>query len=234
MGTFLDNSSIGRKLVMSITGSFLVLFLLFHVSMNLVALISPEGYNAVCEFLGANWYALVGTVILAVGVCLHFVYAFVLTFRNYKARGSIRYEMTADQKDVEWASKNMLVLGIIVILGLCLHLVNYWSKMQLVEIMGNDVNSLGYSPADGYSLIAYTFGQWYFALAYIIWFIALWFHLTHGMWSMMQSIGWANDTWYPRLKCIANIFATLIVLGFIAVVVGFFLKANCPCIGGIC
>ena len=55
---WLSNSSIGRKVVMSITGLFLVLFLTFHMCMNLVALISPAGYNAVCQFLGANWYAL--------------------------------------------------------------------------------------------------------------------------------------------------------------------------------
>ena len=59
---WLSNSSVGRKVVMSITGIALVLFLTFHMAMNLVALISAEGYNMVCEFLGANWYALVATV----------------------------------------------------------------------------------------------------------------------------------------------------------------------------
>ena len=59
---WLINSSVGRKVVMSITGASLVLFLLFHASMNLVAIISEEGYNMICEFLGANWYALVATV----------------------------------------------------------------------------------------------------------------------------------------------------------------------------
>ena len=88
---WLSNSSIGRKVVMSITGLFLVLFLTFHMCMNLVALISPAGYNAVCQFLGANWYALAGTVILAAGAVLHIVYAFWLTLQNRKARGNDRY-----------------------------------------------------------------------------------------------------------------------------------------------
>ena len=61
MSCFLTNSSLGKKLVMSLTGCFLVLFILFHMSMNLVAIISPEGYNTICAFLGANWYALAGT-----------------------------------------------------------------------------------------------------------------------------------------------------------------------------
>ena len=86
---WLSNSSIGRKVVMSITGLFLVLFLTFHMCMNLVALISPAGYNAVCQFLGANWYALAGTVILAAGAVLHIVYAFWLTLQNRKARGFV-------------------------------------------------------------------------------------------------------------------------------------------------
>ena len=87
---WLINSSIGRKYVMSITGIALVLFLLFHGTMNFVAILSPESYNAICHFLGANWYALVGTVGLALLVVLHFTFASILTWQNYKARGRDR------------------------------------------------------------------------------------------------------------------------------------------------
>ena len=229
MSCFLVNSSLGRKLVMSISGCFLVLFLLFHMSMNIAALVSADAYNAICAFLGANWYALVGTAILALGVVVHFVYALLLTVQNRRARGNIRYEVTIQEKGVDWASKNMLVIGFIVLGGLALHLFNFWSKMQLVEIMGGHENSLGYSPVDGAALIEYTFSQWYLVALYIVWLVALWFHLTHGVWSMFQSVGWANDTWYPRLKCLANIIATLIFLGFAAVVVVFFIKSLCGC-----
>lgn len=229
MSCFLVNSSLGRKLVMSISGCFLVLFLLFHMSMNIAALVSADAYNAICAFLGANWYALAGTAVLALGVVVHFVYAIILTLHNLRARGNVRYEMTVQEKGVDWASKNMLVLGFIVLGGLALHLFNFWSKMQLVEIMGGHENSLGYSPVDGAALIEYTFSQWYFVALYIVWLAALWFHLTHGVWSMFQSVGWANDTWYPRLKCLANIIATLIFLGFAAVVVVFFIKSLCGC-----
>ena len=199
------------------------------MSMNIAALVSADAYNAICAFLGANWYALVGTAILALGVVVHFVYALLLTVQNRRARGNIRYEVTIQEKGVDWASKNMLVIGFIVLGGLALHLFNFWSKMQLVEIMGGHENSLGYSPVDGAALIEYTFSQWYFVALYIVWLVALWFHLTHGVWSMFQSVGWANDTWYPRLKCLANIIATLIFLGFAAVVVVFFIKSLCGC-----
>ena len=134
MGCFLTNSSLGRKLVMSISGCFLVLFLLFHMAMNVVALIGDgSAYNMICGFLGANWYALVGTAVLALGVLVHFAYAFWLTYQNRKARGNVRYAVTVTEKGVDWASKNMLVLGIIVILGLLLHLTHFWSKMMLVD-----------------------------------------------------------------------------------------------------
>ena len=139
MSCFLTNSSVGKKLVMSISGCFLVLFILFHMSMNLTMIFSREGYNLICEFLGANWYALAGTAVLAAGVAIHFIYAFILTIDNYRARGKQRYAVTVQEKGVAWSSKNMLVLGIIVILGLGLHLVHFWSKMQLVEIMHSGV-----------------------------------------------------------------------------------------------
>ena len=73
---WLSNSSVGRKVVMSVTGIALILFLTFHMAMNLVALVSANGYNMVCEFLGANWYALVATVGLAALSLIHILYAF--------------------------------------------------------------------------------------------------------------------------------------------------------------
>ena len=214
---------------MSISGCFLVLFILFHMSMNLTMLFSYEGYDAICAFLGANWYALAGTVVLALGVLVHFVYAFILTVDNYRARGKQRYAVTVQEKGVAWSSKNMLVLGVIVILGLGLHLVHFWSKMQLVEIMGGHASVVdGYEIAatSGAALMMVTFSKWYNVALYIVWFAALWFHLTHGVWSMFQTVGWANDTWYPRLKCAANIVATLIFLGFAVVAVFCFLKSG--------
>ncbi len=227
MSCFLCNSSVGKKLVMSVSGCFLVLFILFHMSMNLTAILSPAGYNTICEFLGANWYALAGTAVLAAGVLVHILYALVLTLNNYRARGSQRYAVTVQEPGVAWASKNMLVLGFAVLAGLAIHLIHFWSKMQLVELLGGHVNSLGFGPADGAALIAYTFSKWYNVLIYLVWLAALWFHLTHGVWSMFQTVGWANDTWYPRLKCLANIVATLVFLGFAAVVVVYFAKSCC-------
>lgn len=225
---WLLNSSIGKKLIMSISGLFLVLFLLFHLSMNVAAAFSGEAYNMICSLLGANWYAVAATLVLAAGIVIHFVYALILTLQNRKARGNDRYAINARPKGVEWASQNMLVLGIIVILGLALHFVNFWYKMQFAEIIGNPMMG-GLHAADGYGYIMQTFSNPVFFVLYIIWLIALWFHLTHGFWSSMQTLGWNNTIWINRWKCISNIYSTIIVLGFMLVAVVFFLKNMMGC-----
>ena len=220
---WLTKSSVGRKVIMSVSGAALVLFLLFHMSMNLVAIISTDGYNMICEFLGANWYALVGTAGLAALVVVHFIYAFILTMQNRKARGSQRYAVAERPKGVSWASQNMLALGIIVVVGLGLHLFNFWAKMQLPEVLekvcvhvGDDTMARA---ADGSFHIANTFSNPVYVALYIVWLAALWFHLTHGFWSAMQTLGWNNKVWFCRWKAIGNVVVTLIILGFLAVVV---------------
>ena len=179
---WLINSSIGRKVVMSVTGVALILFLTFHGCMNVVALFSEEGYNMICEFLGANWYAVVATLGLAALAVIHIVYAFILTAQNRTARGDNRYEVatTVNAGKVEWASKNMLVLGIIIVIGLLLHLWNFWYNMMFAELVGA---MPAIDPTDGFGWIKETFSNPVFVVLYVVWLIALWFHLSHGFWS---------------------------------------------------
>ena len=228
---WLKDSSIGRKLIMSITGAALILFLLFHGTMNVVAIISPKGYNMICEFLGANWYALVATVGLAVLVVLHILYAFYLSVLNYRARGRDRYAVNKKQDGVEWASKNMLVLGVIVLLGIALHLYNFWYKMQWIEIHHMIDSTVDASRAtDGIGYIRELFACPVYSLIYLVWLWAMWFHLTHGFWSAFHTLGWNNDFWMKRLKVISYVIATLLVLMFAAVVVYYYgvsLGAGC-------
>ena len=227
---WLLNSSVGKKVIMSVSGIALVLFLLFHMSMNLVAIFSGEAYNMICEFLGANWYALVATAGLAALVVVHFVYAIILTLQNKKARGGQAYAYTAKPKEVEWASQNMFVLGVIVLLGMGLHLYNFWANMQLVEVLhmlGVHVDGVELA-ADGTHYIKETFSCIVYVILYLVWLVALWFHLTHGFWSAMQTLGWNNQVWFNRWRCIGNVVSTLIILGFAAVVLVY---AFCPCAG---
>ena len=223
---WLCKSSIGRKDVMSVTGVALILFLTFHMSMNIAALFSGEAYNMICEFLGANWYALVATLGLAALAVIHIIYAFWLTMQNRKARGNERYAVTTRPAGVEWSSQNMLVLGIIIILGLLLHLFNFWYNMMFAELTGITV---AHDPADGYAYIVDTFACPVYVVLYIVWIVALWFHLTHGFWSAMQTFGWSGKTWFCRWKVIGIVYSTLLCLGFLVVVLWFAAKGLCGC-----
>ena len=215
---WLINSSIGRKVIMSVTGIALILFMTFHCCMNLVALFSGSAYNMICELLGANWYAVVATVALgALAVC-HIVYAFILTAQNRRARGDNRYAVTEKPAKVEWASQNMLVLGIIILLGIALHLFNFWYNMMFAELVGMTV---AHQPADGFAFIQDTFANPIYVVLYVIWICALWFHLSHGFWSAMQTVGVNGKVWFNRWKTIGLVYVTLLMLCFLIVVLAF-------------
>ena len=232
---WLINSSIGRKVVMSVTGIALILFLTFHCCMNIVALFSGEAYNMICELLGANWYAVVATIGLAALAVVHIVFAFILTAQNRTARGNSRYDVatTVNAGKVEWASKNMLVLGIIILLGLLLHLFNFWYNMMFAEIVGF---SAGHLPSDGFAFIIDTFQNPVFVVLYLIWLCAIWFHLTHGFWSAMQTLGISGKIWLCRWRWIGGIYVTLLMLGFLVVVLAFAFKLapSLYCYAGCC
>ncbi len=223
----LFSSSIGKKLIMSVTGVCLVLFLLFHMAMNLTAVLPNNAYNTVCEFLGANWYALAATAILAAGFVIHILYATIITLKNMRSRGSQRYAVTDTPAEVRWASRNMFVLGLVVVGGLLIHLYNFWYNMQFVELTMSheEIMAAGCDPTNGKGLIEALFAQPVYVAIYLVWLGALWFHLTHGFWSAFQTVGWNNKTWYPRLRCISNIVAALICGGFVFVVLFFFVKS---------
>ena len=203
---------------MSVTGIALILFLTFHCCMNVVALFSGKAYDMICELLGANWYALVPTLGLAALAVCHIVYAFILTAQNRRARGASRYEVTVKPEKVEWASQNMLVLGIIILLGLLLHLFNFWYNMMFAELTGMAV---GHLPSDGFAFIQDTFKNPVYVVLYLVWLAALWFHLAHGFWSSMQTLGVSGKVWFKRWQCISVVYTSLLMLAFVVVVLAF-------------
>ncbi len=215
---------------MSISGIFLILFLLFHMSMNIVALFSAENYNMICGFLGSHWYAVAGTAVLAIGFLVHIGFALMLSLQNKKARGNQAYARQETPKGVEFASQWMGWLGIIVIAGLLLHFSQFWYHMMYAELAGIE-NEI--AATDGAGFIQFYFSQPIIVVCYLIWLVALWFHLSHGFWSALHTIGWNNVVWLNRLKCISTIFATVVFGGFAIVVIAFFLKSICPCFGFI-
>lgn len=213
------SSSIGKKLIMSISGLFLILFLFVHAIVNGLSLISDEAFNAGCEFMSLPIVTIMVPV-LAAGFIIHIIYAFVLNLINYKARGTQRYAVTNKAKTDDWASTNMLVLGIIVLGVLAFHLTHFWAKMQLPEFMGEHAQI-------GSVLLMDTFSQLWVLVLYIAWFIALWFHLNHGFWSAFQTLGLNNNVWFCRWKVIGIIISTILCIVFIAVAVNAYLATNC-------
>ena len=208
---------------MAVSGAVLVLFVTFHCCMNAIAICWPATYNSLCEFLGANWYALVASVFLALFILLHIVYACWLTLQNRKARGPVAYAVSKKPKTVEWSSKNMLVLGIVVLGFLVVHLIQFWAKMQLQEIRGvHDV----LPPAAGTLFLQEAFQTNWTLIVYGIGFAALWLHLNHGIWSMFQSVGWDNTKWIARFKKLALGWSTFIFLVFMAEGIVFTVKAH--------
>jgi succinate dehydrogenase / fumarate reductase cytochrome b subunit len=212
-------SSIGKKLIMSISGIFLVIFLTMHMCLNFVSVFSPEGFQQVCDFMG-NPVVSIMVPILAFGFVIHIIYAIILTASNLKSRGGLkRYEVATKSETDSWASKNMIYLGIIVLLGIAIHLTHFWADMQLQEFKGAEA-------ADPNMLLGETFGNVWITILYLIWFVAIWLHLSHGFWSALQTLGWNNSIWLKRLKAIGVVYVTLLMGGFAITAIVACCKAN--------
>ena len=220
-------SSISKKLIMSISGLFLIVFLLLHMTINLFSVIDSFAgtYGAAdglfqkgCDFMALPIVTIMVPV-LAAGFLVHIAYALILSYGNFKARGTERYAVANKTKAESWAAKNMLVLGVVVLGIVVFHLNHFWADMQLAEFQGHHAEN-------PYTLLNATFQNGWMVVIYVIWFAALGFHLQHGFWSAFQSIGMSNKIWEKRLLCIGKVFVGIIVLGFSAVAVNAFLQAN--------
>ena len=228
MANFLT-SSIGRKFIQSVSGAFLILFLLLHVTINFFSVIdavngtygAPDGlFQKGCDFMSLPIVTIMVPV-LALGFLIHICYGIYLTVVNVKARGGLkRYEGGSKSNADSWSSRNMFILGILILGLIAFHLTHFWAKMQLMEFVGSDA----WNP---YLLLLKTFGNPVVLCIYIVWFVALWLHLNHGFWSMFQTIGWNNQIWLGRLKVIGIVVSTLICAAFVCVAVTGFAEANC-------
>ena len=221
-------SSITKKLIMSISGLFLIMFLLLHMTINLFSVIdtfkgtygAADGlFQAGCDFMALPIVTIMVPV-LAAGFLVHIVYAFILTAGNLRARGGVqRYAGGSKGKAESWAAKNMLLLGVIVLGLVAFHLNHFWADMQLKEFQGHHAEN-------PYVLLNATFKSVWMTALYIVWFVALGLHLCHGFWSAFQSLGLSNKIWEKRLTYIGYFFIAVIVLGFVAVAVNAHLQAN--------
>ena len=229
--------SIGRKFIQAVSGAFLIIFLLLHATINFFSVIDSftgkfgvvanddklfsagDGlFQLGCDFMSTPVITIMVPV-LALGFLIHIGYGIYLSYYNMRARGGVkRYEVASKAKADSWASTNMLVLGIVILGIVFFHLTHFWADMQLKEFTGGEAEN-------PYLLLTTVFGSLFNLIVYIIWFVAVWFHLCHGFWSMFQTVGWSGSVWMKRLKVIGVIVATLICLMFTAVAINSYIMA---------
>ena len=206
----LIRSSITRKVTMALSGLFLVLFLAQHLTINITSVISPDTFNEWSHFMGYN--PLVQYIlqpVLIIGVVLHFVMGFVLEVQNSKAR-NIKYVKFNGNKNSTWASRNMIVTGLVVLAFLGLHFYDFWVH----EIDYKYIESLPEDPTRYYAETVEKFVPFWRTVIYVVAFVLLSLHLWHGFASSFQSIG-VNNKYAPGLKTFTKIFAVAVPVGFI-------------------
>ncbi len=208
MGVVLS-STILRKVAMALSGLFLMFFLLQHFAINITSVFSETVFNQFSHFMGTN--ALVQFVlqpILIFGVIFHFIMGFVLDIRNRRARGT-RYAVYKGSSNASWVSRNMIISGGTILAFLVLHFYDFWvpeMKYKYIEVLPEN-------PDRYYEELVHKFENLTRVVLYVISFLFLALHLSHGFSSAFQSIGF-NNKYTTVIKSISKVYAIGIPLGF--------------------
>jgi len=207
------NSSLGKKLIMSITGLFLMVFLLVHLTVNLLLLVGDgKIFNLAAHFMATNPVIKIVEPILAIGFIIHILYASIITLMN-RSKRPIGYIASSSNGVTTWASKNMYILGGTIFIFLVIHLINFFWKIKFGEVPSISYNNIEMENA--YQLVSGLFiSYWWYDIIYIAGAVLLGFHLSHGFWAAFQTLGWNNKIWISRLETISYIYAIVITTGF--------------------
>ena len=216
----LFTSSIGQKLVMSLTGIFLITFLPVHLLGNLQLLADDggESFNVYAKFMTGNPVIKTVSYGLYLFILLHIVQGFILWFQNRNARES-RYAVKATVNS-SWASRNMGPLGMILLIFLIIHLAQFWFRMHWGEIGTKEIK--GEIVKDLYGPVAVAFRNIYFVIFYVVCMAAIGLHLSHGFQSAFQSLGLNHKKYTPLIKGLGLGYSILIPLGFAFIPVYFY------------
>lgn len=207
-------TTIGRKVLMALSGFFLMFFLLQHLAINMLSVISPDMFNSVSHFMGYNplvQYAL--QPILMFAVVFHFVMGMYLEWKNGKAR-EVKYAANSQGGNSTWASRNMIFSGLVVLAFLGLHLAYMWvPEMDYKYISGNPEDPTRY-----YEELKHKFVLLPVVIVYVVSFVFLALHLLHGFQSSFQTVGF-NNKYTPLLKKLGNVFGIVVpaLFAFIAI-----------------
>jgi succinate dehydrogenase / fumarate reductase cytochrome b subunit len=213
-------STIARKVLMALSGFFLLLFLFQHFVINSLSLGDGTYFNAASHFMGNNGIVqFIIQPILIVAVVFHLIMGIYLDMQNRGAR-DVKYQMTSPGKNSTWMSRNMVITGIMVLLFLGLHFYDFWiPEMNYKYIEGTTPNATRY-----YGELVEKFKDPVRTAIYILSFIFLSLHLMHGFQSAFQSVGFRHNRYTPMIKKLGDAYAILIPLGFVIIAVAHYVS----------
>ncbi|PPZ90854.1 succinate dehydrogenase [Cloacibacterium normanense] len=211
----LTQSTIGRKFLMALSAMFLLVFLLIHLSVNLLSIFSEDAFNTASHFMGYNpLIQFVMQPVLVAGVIFHFVMGFVLEMKNKNAR-PVKYAVANNSGNSSWSSRNMIISGAVILAFLGLHMYDFWMhEMNYKYVEALSINETRY-----WEELHAKFADLWRVIFYAVSFVLLGLHLSHGFQSSFQSIGARHPKY---LKCVITLgtwYSVLIPLGFIVVAV---------------
>lgn len=202
-------STLGRKLIMALTGLFLILFLTGHVSGNLLLFKGDggESFNMYAKFMTTNPAVKLLSYLTYLSVIGHVIYSIALAQLNKSAR-PIGYAESKASTNSTWASRNMGVLGTIILLFLAGHMYSFWYQMHWGEIPL--VNYGGEEYKDLYSVVQVAFQQSWMVGLYVVAMGFLGFHLSHGFASAFQTLGLNHVKYSPAIKAIGSFYCIVV------------------------
>lgn len=207
-------SSIGRKLIMSLTGLFLVLFLVIHLAGNLQLLTNDggESFNAYAYIMTHNPLIKVISYGNYVFIILHAVIGLLIYFKNKKAKGG-KYAVKTSANG-SFSSKNMALLGTLILAFIFIHMGDFWLKMKLGQLEMVTSTSLGHEVKDLFTRVSAAFDNPLLVASYLVGQLVLAFHLWHGFQSAFQTLGLNHKKYTPIIAGLGKIIAIVIPLGF--------------------
>ena len=219
-------ASIGRKFMMSITGIFLLVFIGVHLGINLLLIFDDSGelFNQGAHFMATNPLIKIMEPVLGLGFLIHIIWSFFLEFQNWKAR-PVKYNKKNLSGSSSWASRNMLVLGALVLVFLVVHVINFFWVIKFNPETLATVHIHGAEMEDAYALVAGLFkSSVCYGIFYVLGGVLLGVHLSHGFWSSFQTLGLNNKHWMKRWQLIGMIYAIVVAIGFAIIPLYFLIK----------
>jgi succinate dehydrogenase / fumarate reductase, cytochrome b subunit len=217
MNWFLNffSSTIGRKLLMALTGLFLILFLVVHLAGNLQLLHADQGkaFNVYARFMTSNPLVVTISIVNFALITLHIVVAILLSRRNRIARGPEGYAVVKNSSTL--TSRNMGILGTLVLVFLVVHLKNFWYETHFGNIEPADYD--GDKVKNLFLVVDIAYQQGWYVILYVVSMVVVGFHLYHGFGSAFQTLG-LNHVKYNGLIRVVGIAFSIIVPALFALI----------------